>query len=188
MTNGSFSLTVGSSDTTVEVIASELQVNTDQAGVNDIVTRQQMDQTSHQWQELPRRRTTAARRDSAKRLTFDPTKAGYSAISLDGVAGRTTRILLDGQDITDETVGTTVMNVPTGAIDESQLNRSTQDVSGEVTSTGQVLASTRSGTNSLHGQVFYDFQDYRTVSPPPPAATTRLSSATSSAASGWTDH
>ena len=37
--------------------------------------------------------------------SFDPTKAGYSAISVSGVGGRTTRILLDGQDITDETVG-----------------------------------------------------------------------------------
>ena len=50
--------------------------------------------------------------------------------------GRTTRILLDGQDITDETVGTTIFNVSQGAIGDFQLNRSTQDVSGDVTSTG----------------------------------------------------
>ena len=92
---------------------------------------------------------------------FDPTKAGYSAISVGGVSGRVTRILLDGQDITDETVGTTIVNVTTGAINEFQLNRATQDVSGEVTSTGQVLVSTGSGTNSLHGQLFYNFQDHR---------------------------
>ena len=92
--------------------------------------------------------------------TFDPTKAGYSAISVSGVSGRTTRILLDGQDITDETVGTTIMNVDEGAVDEFQLNRSTQDVSGEVTSTGQVLVATRSGTNTFHGEAFYNFQDH----------------------------
>jgi len=94
-------------------------------------------------------------------MTFDPTKAGYSALSVSGVGGRTTRILLDGQDITDETVGTTIFNVPSGAVGEVQLNRSTQDVSGSVTSTGQVLMSTRSGTNSFHGNTFYNFQDYR---------------------------
>jgi hypothetical protein len=77
-----------------------------------------------------------------------------------GVGGRTTRILLDGQDITDETVGTTLFNVPSGAIGDFQLNRATQDVSGEVTSTGQVLMSTRSGTNGLHGSLFYNFQDH----------------------------
>ncbi len=95
--------------------------------------------------------------------SFDPTKAGYSAISVSGVSGRSTRILLDGQDITDETVGTTIFNVSQGAINEFQLNRSTQDVTGEVTSTGQVLVSTNSGTNAFHGQAFYNFQDYRAL-------------------------
>jgi hypothetical protein len=95
--------------------------------------------------------------------SFDPTKAGYSAISTSGVSGRTTRILLDGQDITDETVGTTIFNVSQGSIGDFQLNRSTQDVSGDVTSTGQVLVSTNSGTNTLHGQAFYQFQDHRAL-------------------------
>ena len=79
--------------------------------------------------------------------SFDPRKAGYSAISVSGVGGRTTRILLDGQDITDETVGTTIYNVPSSAIQEFPLNRSTQDVSGSVTSTGQKPVSTQLGTN-----------------------------------------
>ena len=92
--------------------------------------------------------------------SFDPTKAGYSALSVSGVSGRTTRILLDGQDVTDETVGTTIFNVSQGAIGDFQLNRATQDVSGDVTSTGQVLVSTNSGTNAFHGMAFYDFQDH----------------------------
>jgi hypothetical protein len=160
-TPGSFHLALGSSNETVEVDASALQVNTDQAGVSGVVTREQIE-------SLPingRNFLDVAQVQPGVILqsgeSFDPTKAGYSAISVDGVSGRTTRILLDGQDITDETVGTTILNVTTGAIDEFQLNRSTQDVSGEVTSTGQVLVSTRSGTNSLHGQVFYNFQDHR---------------------------
>ncbi len=161
VTSGNFRLTVGSSDTTVEVVASALQVNTDQAGVGDTVTREQIETLPINGRNFLDAEQLQPGVILQSGLTFDPTKAGYSAISLDGVAGRTTRILLDGQDITDETVGTTIMNVPTGAIDESQINRSTQDVSGEVTSTGQVLASTRSGTNSFHGQVFYNFQDER---------------------------
>jgi hypothetical protein len=161
VTSGTFHLTVGSSDTTVEVVAGALQVNTDQAGVADTVTREQIETLPLNGRNFLDAQGLQPGVILQSGLTFDPTKAGYSAISLDGVAGRTTRILLDGQDITDETVGTTIMNVPTGAIDESQLNRSTQDVSGEVTSTGQVLASTRSGTNTFHGQLFYNFQDYR---------------------------
>ncbi len=159
-TSGNYKLTVGASAQTVEVNAGELQVNTDQPGVSDVITRDQIE-------TLPingRNFLDVAQLQPGVILqsgeTFDPTKAGYSAISVGGVSGRTTRILLDGQDITDETVGTTIMNVDTGAIDEFQLNRSTQDVSGEVTSTGQVLVSTRTGTNAFHGETFYNFQDH----------------------------
>ncbi len=160
-TSGNYKLTLGQASQTVEVNAGALQVNTEQLGVSDVITRQQID-------SLPingRNFLDVAQVEPGVILqsgeTFDPTKAGYSAISVGGVSGRTTRILLDGQDITDETVGTTIMNVTTGAIDEFQLNRSTQDVSGEVTSTGQVLVSTQSGTNKYHGQLFYNFQDHR---------------------------
>jgi len=159
VTSGSFKLSVGQSNVTVEVNAGQVQINTDQPGVSDVISREQI-------AALPingRNVLDAAQLQPGVILqsgdTFDPTKAGFSAISVGGVSGRTTRILLDGQDITDETVGTTLFNVPTGAVGEFQLNRSTQDVSGEVTSTGQVLIATRSGTNAFHGQLFYNFQD-----------------------------
>ena len=160
-TPGSFKLTLGSSSETVEVNAGALQVNTDQIGVAGVVTREQIESlpiNGRNFLDIAQLQPGVILQSGE---TFDPTKAGYSAISVGGVSGRTTRILLDGQDITDETVGTTIFNVTTGAIDEFQLNQSTQDVSGEVTSTGQVLVSTRSGTNSFHGQGFYNFQDYR---------------------------
>jgi hypothetical protein len=162
VTSGSEKLTLGKATDTVEVTAGALQINTDQVGVSGVITREQIDTLPINGRNI----LDVAQLQPGVILqsgeSFDPTKAGYSAISVGGVSGRTTRILLDGQDITDETVGTTLFNVPTGAIDEFQLNRSTQDVSGEVTSTGQVLVSTRTGTNSIHGQVFYNFQDYRT--------------------------
>ena len=160
-TSGNERLSVGSQNETVEVNAGAIQINADQASVSDVITSEQI-------KALPvngRNFLDLAQIEPGVILqsgeSFDPTKAGYSAISVSGVSGRTTRILLDGQDITDETVGTTIFNVSQGAIDEFQLNRSTQDVSGDVTSTGQVLVSTNSGTNALHGQAFYNFQDYR---------------------------
>ena len=160
-TSGNFKLTVGQTNETVEVTAGAIQVNTDQPGVSGVITREQIETLPINGRNI----LDVAQIQPGVILqsgeSFDPTKAGYSAISVGGVSGRTTRILLDGQDITDETVGTTIFNVPTGAVDEFQLNRSTQDVSGEVTSTGQVLLSTQSGTNSLHGQLFYYFQDHR---------------------------
>lgn len=161
VTPGTFKLTLGSSAETVEVNAGALQINTEQIGVSGVITREQIDSLPVNGRNILDYAQLQPGVILQAGQTFDPTKAGYSAISTSGVGGRTTRILLDGQDITDETVGTTIFNVPSGAIQEFQLNRSTQDVSGEVTSTGQVLVSTQSGTNGYHGNAFYNFQDAR---------------------------
>ena len=160
-TPGSFKLTLGQASTEISVTAGAVQVNQDQIAVSDVITRQQIDSlpiNGRNFLDVAGIEPGVILQDGQ---SFDPTKAGYSAISVGGTSGRVTRILLDGQDITDETVGTTIVNVTTGAINEFQLNRATQDVSGEVTSTGQVLVSTGSGTNGLHGQLFYNFQDHR---------------------------
>jgi hypothetical protein len=159
-TPGSFRLAVGQSSEQVTVNAGAVQVNTDQPGVSGVITSEQI-------KTLPingRNFLDLAQLEPGVQLqsgsTFDPTKVGFSALSVNGVSGRTTRILLDGQDITDENVGTTMFNVAQGSVGEFQINRSTQDVSGELTSTGQVLVSTGSGTNAYHGQLFYNFQDH----------------------------
>jgi hypothetical protein len=159
-TPGSFRLAVGQTTEQVTVNAGAVQVNTDQPGVSGVITSEQI-------KTLPingRNFLDLAQLEPGVQLqsgsTFDPTKVGFSALSVNGISGRTTRILLDGQDITDENVGTTMFNVAQGSVGEFQINRSTQDVSGELTSTGQVLVSTGSGTNAYHGQLFYNFQDH----------------------------
>ncbi len=155
-----YKLTVGSAAQVVQVEGSGVQVNSEQSNVGSVITQQQI-------QNLPvqgRNFLDLAQLEPGVQLqsgeSFDPTKAGYSALSIGGVSGRTTRILLDGSDITDETVGTTIFNVPSGAIGEFELNRSTGDVSGDITSSGSVFVATPSGTNSFHGQGFYFFQDH----------------------------
>lgn len=160
-TSGSEKLTIGKSSETIQVDAGALQINTDQIGVSGVVTREQIDTLPVNGRNILDIAQIQPGVILQSGESFDPTKAGYSAVSVGGVGGRTTRILLDGQDITDETVGTTIFNVPSGAIEEFQLNRSTQDVSGEVTSSGGILVSTQSGTNKFHGNLFYNFQDNR---------------------------
>ncbi len=155
-----YKLAVGTAAQVVQVEGSGVQVNSEQSSVGSVITPQQI-------QNLPvqgRNFLDLAQLEPGVQLqsgeTFDPTKAGYSALSIGGISGRSTRILLDGSDITDETVGTTIFNVPSGAIGEFQLNRSTGDVSGDLTSSGSVFVATPSGTNSFHGQGFYFFQDH----------------------------
>ena len=164
-TPGSFQLKIGSQTQTVEVTAGAVQLNTDQPTVSGVISTQQ-------FESLPvngRNVLDFAQLQPGVQLQaggsndggFDPTKAGYSAVSFSGISGRTTRILLDGQDVTDETVGTTIFNISQGSIGEEQVTRATADPSTEVTSQGSVLLATKSGTNSFHGEAFEYFQDQR---------------------------
>jgi hypothetical protein len=160
-TSGNEKLVLGTQNETIEVNAGAIQVNTNQIGVAGIVTKEQIDSLPINGRNILDIAQIQPGVILQSGQDFDPTKTGYSALGVNGQNGRSTRILIDGQDISDETVGTVLFNVPQGAIGEFQLNRSTQDVSGSVTSTGQVLLATQSGTNRYHGNLFYNFQDDR---------------------------
>ncbi|MBS1851914.1 MAG: TonB-dependent receptor [Acidobacteria bacterium] len=85
---------------------------------------------------------------------FDPTKNQMVGVSIGGRGGRVTRIQMDGVDITDETVGTTVMNLTNESIQEFGIQQSSLDLSTDLTSSGAVNIITRSGTNTYHGTGF----------------------------------
>jgi hypothetical protein len=86
---------------------------------------------------------------------FDPTKSQYVGLSIGGSTGRTTRVTLDGIDVSDETVGTTTLNISQDAIREFQISRSSLDVSSDLTETGAVNIVTKSGSNAVHGDAFF---------------------------------
>ncbi len=158
-TNGSYKLVIGQTSQVVEITSNAIQIDASQTSVSSVVTPEQIKNLPVQGRNF----LDLAQLEPGVQLqsgeTFDPTKAGYSALSIGGVSGRTTRILLDGSDVTDETVGTTIFNVPSGAVSEFQLTRSTGDASSAITSSGSLNVSTPSGTNKYHGQAFYNFQD-----------------------------
>ena len=89
---------------------------------------------------------------------FDPTKNQMTGVSVGGRSGRSTRIQVDGVDITDETVGTTVMNLSNESVQEFGIQQSSLDVSTDLTSSGAVNIITRSGTNTIHGSGFGFFR------------------------------
>jgi hypothetical protein len=91
--------------------------------------------------------------------TFDPTKNGFTGLSVAGGEGRTTRIQVDGIDITDETVGTTVQNYSLDSLQEFQISQFTLDPSTSLSNTGAVNVATRSGNNDLHGSAFLFWRD-----------------------------
>jgi hypothetical protein len=158
---GNVKLGVASEKQEVTVEANGVTINTEQATVQGVITSEQIE-------NLPingRNFLDAAQLEPGVQIqdaqNFDPTKNGYTGISVGGRQGRTTRIEVDGVDVSDETVGTTTQNIPADSIQEFQLSQSTLDMSTELTSSGAVNVLTKSGTNNVHGSGFYLFRDKR---------------------------
>jgi len=157
--SGNVTLTLGQAAEVVQVEGSALSVNTEQATVQGVLTAQQIENlpiNGRNFLDLAQLEPGVQIQDGG---TFDPTKNGFSSISFGGRFGRTARIEVDGIDISDENVGTTTQNLPIGAIQESALQQSSLDLSTELTSSGSVNITTKSGTNGFHGEAFYFFRD-----------------------------
>jgi carboxypeptidase family protein len=155
VSSGNLTLEVGSEKTIVAVEASAITVNAEQATVQGVLTSQQIETlplNGRNFLDLAQLEPGVQIQDGAN---FDPTKNGFSSISFAGHFGRTTRIEVDGVDISDETVGTTTQNIPQSAIREFQIGQSSLDLSTELTSTGTVNVVTRSGANAIHGEGFF---------------------------------
>ena len=104
-------LTLGQSAEVVEVQATDVAVNTEQATVQGVLTSQQIENlpiNGRNFLDLAQLEPGVQIQDGG---TFDPTKNGFSSVSFGGRFGRTARIEVDGIDISDETVGTTTQNI-----------------------------------------------------------------------------
>jgi len=156
---GNARLQLGQESQVIEVQATTVAVNTQQSEVQGVVSTAQIENLplgGRNFLDLAQLEPGVQIQDGQN---FDPTKAGYSSISFGGRFGRTARIDVDGVDISDETVGTTTQDIPASAIEEFQLSQSSLDLSNDLTSSGAVNVSTKSGTNTYHGEAFGLFRD-----------------------------
>jgi len=158
ITPGNLTLEIGSETTVVTVEGTAVNVNTEQATIQGVVTSTQIENlpiNGRNFLDLAQLEPGVQIQDGGN---FDPTKKGFSSISFGGRFGRTARIEVDGLDISDETVGTTTQNVPVNSIKEFQVSQSNLDLATELTSSGTVNITTRSGTNTLHGDGFFNYR------------------------------
>jgi hypothetical protein len=150
-------LEVGNGNEVIEVKGSALRVNTEQPAVQGVLNEQQIEKlpvNGRNFLDLAQLEPGVQIQDGAN---FG--KDGYSSISFGGRFGRTARIEVDGIDVSDEIIGSTTANVPASAIQEFQLSQSSLDLSTELTTSGAVNVTTRSGTNDIHGEAFDFFRD-----------------------------
>lgn len=158
VTPGNLTLEVGASSTVVEVAATALAVNSEQVTIQGVITDTQIENlpiNGRNFLDLAQLEPGVQIQDGGN---FDPTKKGFSSVSFGGRFGRTARIEVDGLDISDETVGTTTQNISIGSIKEFQVSQSSLDLATELTSSGTVNITTRSGSNTLHGDGFFNYR------------------------------
>ncbi|HEX5080974.1 MAG TPA: TonB-dependent receptor, partial [Blastocatellia bacterium] len=154
-------LQVGTTEQVVEVTATstEAAVDTSRATVDGVITAKTIENlplNGRNFLDLAQLEPGVQVRDGGD---FDPTKNQMVGVSIGGRSGRSTRIQIDGVDITDETVGTTTANLSNETIQEFQVSRSTLDASADLTSSGAINIVTRSGSNAIHGSGFAFFRD-----------------------------
>jgi len=141
----------------IEVQGSDLQVNTVQPSVQGVLNQQQIENlpiNGRSFLDLAQLEPGVQVQDGA-----NIGKDGFSSVSFGGRFGRTARIEVDGLDVSDELIGTTTMNIPASSIQEFQLSQSSMDLSTELTTSGAINVTTRSGANDVHGEAFSLFRD-----------------------------
>jgi carboxypeptidase family protein len=154
-------LQVGATEQTVEVTATntEATVDTSRATIDGVVTAKTIENlplNGRNFLDLAQLEPGVQVRDGGD---FDPTKNQMVGVSVGGRQGRSTRIQVDGVDITDENVGTTTTNLSNESIQEFQVSRSSLDPSTDLTSSGAINIVTRSGGNQFHGSGFSLFRN-----------------------------
>src|SRR6266478_1285453 len=155
---GTMTLELGSGSTIITVEGSAVIVDTEQTSIQGVVTSDQIENlpiNGRNFLDLAQLEPGVQIQDGGN---FDPTKKGFSSISFGGRFGRTARIEVDGLDISDETVGTTTQNLGVNSIKEFQVSQSSLDISTELTSSGTVNITTNSGTNTVHGEGFFNYR------------------------------
>lgn len=148
-------LQIGEKGTTVEVEAPAVLVNTEQAIVQTVVTPQEVDELPVNGRNFLALAALQAGVQVQDGVNVDITKIGFTSVSFDGRYGHSTRIEMDGLDVSDEANGTTTLNVPLSGIQEFQVEQSSLDMSTELSSSGAINLISRSGTNLYHGETFF---------------------------------
>src|SRR5271165_3696199 len=156
VSSGSVHLQPGKESQVVQATEAQVAVNIEQATVQAVLNGDQIEElpiNGRNFIDLAQLQPGIQLQDGS---VFE-TKNGLSSISFQGRFGRAARFEVDGVDISDETAGASTQNIPASAIQEFNVSQSSLDLSTELTSSGAVNLTTRSGSNALHGEGFGSF-------------------------------
>ncbi|HWB84381.1 MAG TPA: carboxypeptidase-like regulatory domain-containing protein [Bryobacteraceae bacterium] len=148
-------LRIGESSTSVEVTAAAPLLDSESGTLGHVITNNEivnLPLNGRSFYELARLTPGATLLPGGGNLLR--IRANYwSGQSISGVRGSQTTFLLDGVDVTDHHQGGTEIQTSIDALQEFKVQQS--EYSAEASHAGGVLnATTKSGTNQLHGGVF----------------------------------
>lgn len=165
VTTGNISLEVGEVKQTVNVAANEeTEVDASQNTVSGIVSEAQLQNLPTDGRNFLDLASLEPGIQVIDAAALEMTKTGFTAISIAGSEGRTTRIQVDGIDITDETVGASTQNFSIDGIGGYQISEFSLDPSTSLSNTGAVNLVTRSGSDELHGSAYVFWRDHNFAS------------------------
>ncbi|HLV86054.1 MAG TPA: carboxypeptidase-like regulatory domain-containing protein [Candidatus Sulfotelmatobacter sp.] len=158
ISGGNVALTAGKESEVVQIPESTALVNIQQPTVQTVLPEELIETLpigGRSYLDLSQFAPSAQFEDAG---SIDPRKLGFGTVSIQGQSGRGVRYEVDGVSISDEIAGTAAQNVSASAIQEFTVARSSLDLPSELTSSGEVLISTRSGGNDLHAEAFGFFR------------------------------
>ncbi len=91
--------------------------------------------------------------------SYDPTKARYAIMSVNGQGGRNVNVTVNGVDNKDNTVGGPVMQLPLEGVQEFAISTQRFSAANGRSEGAAINMITKSGTNNYHGSLFGYFRD-----------------------------
>jgi len=91
--------------------------------------------------------------------SYDPTKARYAILSVNGANGRNVNVTVNGIDNKDNTVGGPVMQLPLEAVQEFQISTQRFSAQNGRSEGAAINMITKQGTNVYHGSLFAYFRE-----------------------------
>ena len=91
--------------------------------------------------------------------SYDPTKARYAILSVNGAGGRNVNVTVNGIDDKDNTVGGPVMQLPLEAVQEFQISTQRFSAQNGRSEGAAINMITKQGGNQFHGSGFGYFRD-----------------------------
>ena len=157
-------LEVGATKDVVNIEAASAQVEYDSHAIDGVINRQQIDdlplngRSFLQLAFLEPGVTAAATPTGQYNRQFD--------VSVLGGTADTTRITIDGENVSDPVNGGTAQNLSQEVVQEFQISSVNFDLSTGIAAGGAINIVTRGGTNDFHGAGFFYFRDHNMAAYP----------------------